>query len=151
MQRLIASLVIAICLAPNTGNKAIGAELGGEELKPQSDKYIENFDGSYSTQPQEVRERKLSRNAEKALKYMARVGIEGAGVERVTYFVNDRIEDDKFRIASGEYKGFKMQLSHEVSVPAPKRFELRLTNEELPHWEVKGTTRGAMINYKYEW
>jgi len=122
MQRLIAIFVIAIALTPNTGN---GAELGLGELKPNSDKYTQNFDGSYSDEPQITRERKLSRNAEKMMTYMAR--------------------------ASGEYKGFKMEFSHEVAVPAAKKFRLRMTNDEMPHWEVNGGTRGVMLNYKYEW
>ncbi len=148
MQRLIAMFVIAIALTPNA---VTGAELGLGELKPQSNKYNENFDGSYSDQPQAVTERKLSRKTEKVMKYMARVGLDGAGVKKITYFVNDRVEDNKFRIASGEYKGFKMQFSHDIALPSTNKFELRLTNEKMPSWEVKGTSRGVMMHYKYEW
>ena len=28
---------------------------------------------------------------------------------------------------------------------------LRFTNEDAPHWNVTGSTRGMMLNYKYEW
>lgn len=149
MQRLIALSVIAIALTPNTHAK--GAELGLGDYKPNSSSRAQNFDGSYVDQPVEVSERKNSRNTEKVMSYMARVGIDGAGVKKVTNFVNDHIQDDKFTVEAGQYRGFKMELSHDVTMPSLNKFQMRFTNEDMPHWNITGTTRGVTLNYKYEW
>ena len=148
MQRLIAIIGIAIALTPNTSQ---GAELSGRELKPNSGVYTQSFDGAYSDEPVKAAERKISKKTEKIIKYMTRIGIDGAGVKTVTYFVNDRISDDRFRIAGGDYKGFSMQFSHKVAVPSTDKLQMRLSHEEMPHWEMTGGTRGLMIGYKFEW
>jgi len=147
MQRLVAFIVIAVALSPNATN---GAELGVGELKPNYAPPAQNFDGSYDDEAAQNPERKLSRNVEKIMTYMASAGLDGAGVKRVTYYVNDHMDDENFRIASGTYKGFKLQFSHDIAMPSANHLKLRLSDQEMPHWEISGSTRGVMLNYKLE-
>ena len=148
MQRLIAIFGIAIVLTPNTST---GAELGNRNHNQNFGPYATNFDGSYVDEPEKTSANRISKNTEKIMTYMARVGLDSSNVKSVASYMNSHIEDNRFNIAGGKYGGFNLTLSHDVAVPEPKKFQLKLQNEDMPHWNMIGSTRGVMINYKYEW
>jgi hypothetical protein len=119
-------LIVALCLHPNTSK---GADFGAED--PQAkDKY---------------------KGANKALAVMNMVGIGGENVKSAAYFVDDRLDGKEFRLHEGSYAGYTMKMQFNTEKIKTEGFEIKLTNESLPNWEVKGSSEEVMLNYKLEW
>ena len=125
MHRLFAIIVlIASCLIPNT--------VIGEELEPGEPKL------------------KKQKTAEKVIVFLAKAGIYSDSIKQAAYFVDERVEDGYVNIQSAEYQGVKMQLRYDADSIKMENLEVRFTSEDMPNWEMKGTSRGAMLNYQLE-
>lgn len=125
MKRLIAIFAIALSLPSNAARS--------EEISPVG------------------HNQKPLKNAEKVITYMGMVGIYDERVKKAAYYMDDHIDDGYFRIHEEKYAGFNMQLRYEMDMPSVHKFQLHFTNEEMPHWEVNGTTRKMMVEYKVSW
>ena len=121
MKRLCAILGIAFSLTPNT---IFGAELSQDNLLP-----------------------KKLKNAEKFIAFMNTAGVYDERLQKIAYFIDERVDDGYFRVGSVEYHGTTMQFQYEMDRPSVENFQLKFTDQDAPHWELKGSPRGVMLNF----
>lgn len=97
-------------------------------------------------------EEKRFKNAEKAVKIMRQAGVDSPLLEDTAYFIDDRVEDDKFDIYRGKYEGYNLSFSHEISSPDYEDLEIRIAPENS-NYEMRINHERIMVTYsrKIEW
>lgn len=88
-----------------------------------------------------------SRGINKFLGLMSQAGMSSATLREAAYFVDERIDDKKFRITEHNYAGFNMSLTHDVSFPDYKDLELRIAPENS-NYLLTGSAEGVMVTYQ---